>query len=186
MIGVLSVNGGRNGAFTEENVTLLAALADHAAIAIRNAIMYEQLRQAYLSTVGALVAAVDAKDPYTRGHSESVQQFAVKIAQQMGLSPREVEVIQMAALLHDIGKIGIGEHILRKPGKLTAEEFAEMSRHPELGEKIIRPVQGLQELIPLVRHHHEHLDGNGYPDGVQARRSRSGREYWRWRTPLTP
>lgn len=125
-----------------------------------------EVQRACLQTVRALAEAVDAKDPYTRGHSDRVAIYAARIATELGGDPAFVEQIHLTGLLHDIGKIGIPDVILRKPAKLTRAEYAQIKRHPEIGARILEPVDFLREVAPGVRHHHEWYDGSerGYPD----------------------
>ncbi|HET8625780.1 MAG TPA: HD-GYP domain-containing protein [Thermomicrobiales bacterium] len=125
-----------------------------------------QLERGYADVIRALVAAVEAKDPYTRGHTERVTALAVHIGEGLGLSPERLRVLGQAALLHDIGKIGVPDAILQKPGRLTDEEFAVIREHPARGHAIIAGVRGLTAEVGGVRHHHERLDGSGYPDGL--------------------
>jgi putative nucleotidyltransferase with HDIG domain len=125
-----------------------------------------QVRQASLDSVGALVRAVEAKDPYTRRHSEQVAYYAVHLARAMGMSAADVESIRVASLLHDIGKIGVPDHILIKAGPLTDEEFQQVSRHPALGSDILANITLFASEAKLIRHHHERWDGKGYPDGL--------------------
>ena len=125
-----------------------------------------QLDDANLATVEALAATVDAKDAYTRGHSGRVSSYAAAIAAALGLSEADVTRIRQAGLLHDVGKIGVPDAILLKPGGLTDEEFAVIKQHPEIGERILQGLPFLREILPAVRHHHERWDGRGYPDGL--------------------
>jgi HD-GYP domain-containing protein (c-di-GMP phosphodiesterase class II) len=124
------------------------------------------MRELFLATIKSLAAAIDAKDPYTRGHSERVAVFSVAIARELRLDDRSVERVQIAALLHDVGKIGIDDAVLRKPARLTDEEYAIIKRHPGLGASIMAPIRQLKDIVPGMRHHHEALDGTGYPDGL--------------------
>ena len=124
------------------------------------------MRELFLSTIKSLAAAIDAKDPYTRGHSERVALFSVAIARELGLDEKSLERVQIAGLLHDVGKIGIADAVLRKPDRLTDAEFAIIKRHPALGASIMGPIRQLKDIIPGMRHHHEALDGTGYPDGL--------------------
>ncbi|MFP4522266.1 MAG: HD-GYP domain-containing protein, partial [Fibrobacterota bacterium] len=112
--------------------------------------------------------AVEVKDLYTRGHSENVMAYSVKIANALGLDEQLLETIKYGGLLHDIGKIGIGENILNKPGRLTEEEFEVIKFHPALGANIIQDVPYFRDIVPLVMHHHEFFDGRGYPDGLSG------------------
>jgi len=125
-----------------------------------------QLKQVSVETIGALVQAVEAKDPYTRKHSEQVAHYAVDLARRAGLDDRAVQSIRVSALLHDIGKIGVPDYVLTKPGALDDEEFALIRRHPALGSEILRNISLFATEAVLVRHHHEAWDGSGYPDGL--------------------
>jgi putative nucleotidyltransferase with HDIG domain len=169
VIGALYVGSSDPGArFTSEDVRLLSTIANHATIAIGNIDLYASLQEAYLSTVRALAAAIDAKDPYTRGHSERVATYALMIAERMGLASEQKDALEMASYLHDIGKIGISEDILLKPGKLSDEEMGQMRHHPLIGANILKPVSFPWPILPVVRHHHEHYDGGGYPAGLRG------------------
>jgi putative nucleotidyltransferase with HDIG domain len=125
-----------------------------------------ELRTAYIQTIRALAEAIDAKDAYTRGHSERVAVYASRLGHQMGLRKELIERIYFAGLLHDVGKIGIPDAIITKPDRLTPEEYEEIKKHPEIGAKILEPVEFLHHIVPCVRHHHEWYDGcnAGYPD----------------------
>jgi len=127
-----------------------------------------ELEHANLATVEALAAAVDAKDPYTRGHSQRVSAYAGGIAQALGLTPAAVARVRLAGLLHDVGKIAVPDAVLTKAGALSAEEFAIIRQHPVKGAQMLASVPFLQEILPAVRHHHEHWNGRGYPDGLVA------------------
>jgi putative nucleotidyltransferase with HDIG domain len=118
-----------------------------------------------MRTIKALAQAIDARDHYTHSHSENVAKYAAAIASQMGLSAREIESISEACELHDLGKIGIGDDILTKPTSLTPQEWVQVKRHPVIGAQILEPLTFLNEVIDLVRQHHEHYDGSGYPEG---------------------
>ncbi len=124
------------------------------------------MRELFLSTIKSLAAAIDAKDPYTRGHSERVAYFSVAIARELGLDEKSLERVQIAGLLHDVGKIGIADAVLRKPERLTDAEYAIIKGHPAMGANIMGPIRQLKDIIPGMRHHHEALDGTGYPDGL--------------------
>jgi putative nucleotidyltransferase with HDIG domain len=127
---------------------------------------FENVRQMFEGAVRSLVSAIDAKDPYTCGHSSRVSELAASLAVDYGLSDEEVETVRMAGLLHDIGKIGVSDAVLRKPGRLTVEEFNEIKKHPELGYQILKGVPQFAALLPGVRYHHEAWDGSGYPAGL--------------------
>ncbi len=122
-----------------------------------------------MEMVTSLAGAIDAKDPYTKGHSTSVSRYSEALARALNLPEDEVEHIKIGALLHDIGKIGIPENVLKKPGKLDDEEYTIMKQHPTIGaEKVLAPNEALREFIPIVKHHHERLDGKGYPDRLKG------------------
>ncbi|GEM_PF-6786270 len=125
-------------------------------------------KRLFISTISALAAAIDAKDEYTRGHSDRVTQYSVIIGRYLGLNAIELERVKVAGLLHDIGKIGVDDKILRKPGILTAEEFEEMKKHPVIGYNILAPIKELKEINKGVKYHHEKWDGSGYPDGLKG------------------
>jgi putative nucleotidyltransferase with HDIG domain len=131
---------------------------------------HADLRFAYLSTVRALAEAIDAKDRYTRGHSERVGMYASRIAHELGCEADFVERVYLTGLLHDIGKIGVADAIISKPGKLNEDEFEQMKQHPEIGARILEPVTFLDDIAPAVRHHHEWYNGGprGYPDGLRG------------------
>jgi len=133
----------------------------------------ENLKQAarenhelFINSIRALAAAIDAKDPYTRGHSERVARYSSLVAKEMDLSPEDVRRARLSALLHDVGKIGIDDRILRKPTALTEEEFEIMKSHPVKGAAIMEVIPQLRDVIPGMKHHHERWEGGGYPDGL--------------------
>jgi response regulator RpfG family c-di-GMP phosphodiesterase/signal transduction histidine kinase len=136
---------------------------------MRTSDLVDQQRSLFLSTVKSLVSAIDAKDEYTRHHSARVTEFTLKIARKMSFSEKEIGDLELAALLHDVGKIAVPENILNKPGKLTDQEYALIKEHPARGESILSPVIELKDITPIVRAHHEHYDGTGYPDGLKGR-----------------
>jgi len=169
IVGLLALyNYDKKPAFNEDNLHAAQILGDISAIAIQNARLYEQSQRAYVNTIAALAAAIDAKDSYTRGHSERVASYSVAIADEMGLSKKERNFIESAALLHDIGKIGIPGSILRKPGRLTEDEYTVVKMHPYTGVQIIRPVEMLTPVVSIIYHHHEHYDGTGYIENLKG------------------
>jgi putative nucleotidyltransferase with HDIG domain len=131
---------------------------------------HQELRTAYVETIKALAEAVDAKDSYTRGHSERVGVYASKIAREMGFPKEFIERVYIAGVLHDVGKIGVRDAVITKPDRLTPEEYAEIMEHPEVGAKILEPVSFLADIVPCVRHHHEWFDGSsrGYPHRLRG------------------
>jgi HD-GYP domain-containing protein (c-di-GMP phosphodiesterase class II) len=128
----------------------------------------EENRQLFIDSIEMIAAAVDAKDPYTKGHSSRVSQYSVILARELGLDEQEIEKVQSSATLHDVGKIGVDDRVLQKPGVLTDEEFELMKRHTIIGFEIVRQVQQLADTLPGIRWHHESLDGSGYPDGIMG------------------
>jgi len=137
-------------------------------LARRSFELYTKMRKVYLDTIRALAAAIDAKDPYTKGHSERVAETSVALAQELNLSDRDIENIEYTALLHDIGKIGIKDKILSKKSSLTDQEFDKIKEHTIMGAKIIEPVDFLKNSYKAIYHHHERYNGKGYPDGLKS------------------
>lgn len=127
--------------------------------------LYVDMKNMYLDTVKALCQAVEAKDPYTQGHSERVSELAYKLGKRLKLPHKTLENLRFAGMLHDIGKIGVDEHILNKPGRLTSDEYNKIKLHPTIGSKIIQEIDFLKETADIVMSHHEHFDGTGYPNG---------------------
>ncbi len=128
----------------------------------------EENRELFLGSIRMLAAAIDEKDPYTRGHSDRVAKYSVMIGQQLELPAKELDRLRISALLHDVGKIGVDDRVLKKPGALTAEEFQIMKQHPSKGANIMRPVAQLKDVLPGIELHHEHIDGKGYPYGLKG------------------
>lgn len=129
---------------------------------------YRFLKKSHLDSVKVLAEAIDAKDPYTRGHSDRVKRMSLAIARRMGFSEERLETLEYGALLHDIGKIGIKDEVLQKQGKLSQEEYEYIREHPLIGVKIVEGVEFFKDKIPIIRHHHEFYDGSGYPDGLKG------------------
>lgn len=169
VIGVVEVLNKRDGEeFDEADLSDLMLLAGLSAIAIDKARKHEALHDLFLSSIRALTAALDARDPYTHGHSERVAQFALAIADELGMDEASKRRIELSALLHDIGKIGIDDSVLKKPGKFTDEEYEQMKTHPEKGYHILMLIKQLEPNLPGVRYHHERFDGSGYPLGLRG------------------
>lgn len=166
--GVLLLGDRQPGGFAGEETFVIEKIASQISVALENAKLYEDMRNLFISTVSSLANAIDAKSPWTKGHSERVMTIAAAIAEEMGLSELSVEQIKIAGLLHDIGKIGILEALLEKPEKISDEEFPPMLLHPEKGVAILSPIEQLQDILPTIRHHHERYDGTGYPDGLKG------------------
>jgi diguanylate cyclase (GGDEF)-like protein len=152
--------------FGERELRMLGGLAQQAKLAIANASSYEGLERTLVSTVEALANALEANDEYTSTHARWITDLSLRVGRELGLDERALKRLELGALLHDIGKIGIPSDVLSKPGRLTAAERKIIQTHPELGERIIAPIDRLQLVRPIVRHCHERWDGRGYPDGV--------------------
>ena len=169
VFGVLLISGRIiDSDFTSEETSLLRSIAMQTAVAIENDRLNVDAEKSYFDIISALALAVEAKDPYSRGHQDRVSEYAIKIAEKLGLNDEEKNTLRDAARLHDLGKIGVSDKILLKNGPLNEEEWGVMRTHPAVGEEILKPIQSLSRLCDLVRHHHEKLDGSGYPDGLKG------------------
>ncbi|MBI2952745.1 MAG: GAF domain-containing protein [Chloroflexi bacterium] len=168
VVGALDVSFKEPHVFSDNEFTVLETFAEQAAAGIHSARLYQQVHESYLSTIAALVATVEAKDPYTRGHSERVRDYTLATGLQMNLGQEDLDCLELAALFHDIGKIGIPENVLGKNGSLTDDEWQLIKRHPVVAESILKHVPTLAETIPIIRSHHERCDGKGYPDGLDG------------------
>lgn len=165
--GIIYVdNRAQSGVFYEADRELLLAIADQAAIAIENARLYRALQQSFLDLVKALSNAIEERESYTRGHSEMVAHFSVLIARALQLSTQQIQEVRLSGLLHDVGKIGIKDHILLKPGGLSQQEREEMDRHADIGHRIVEHVNWPEIVRLSILHHQERFDGKGYPDGL--------------------
>ena len=131
--------------------------------------LLERTKRAYLSTITSLARTIEAKDPYTGGHTERVSEYALMLAQQLGFADEDLETIEVGAVIHDIGKIGIPDRILLKPGRLDSDEFAEMRKHPEISSYILDELELPAVVRDMARNHHERFDGKGYPDGLKGK-----------------
>ncbi len=167
--GVLSISMGQgHKEISLVDQVMIRNLAAQVSVALENAALKEDMEKTYVETVAALAAAVEARDKYTKGHSRRVTELSVTVARAMGLPEQACKDIEAAALLHDIGKIGIPDSILHNAGPLPPEGIKYVRDHPIGGENILKPVGSLGRLCPIVRHHHEHYDGGGYPDGLKG------------------
>ncbi len=166
VFGVLNVSKYTGSPFSASDLQIVLILSSQVVTAMENAALYEDLRENYFRTVQALVAAVEAKDPYTRWHSTNVAKYAVAIARDLGMSPTQLEEMHIAAILHDVGKIGISEVIISKPDRLSREEFDIMKDHPAHGIRILEPIGFSTAIINAIYQHHERYDGKGYPRGL--------------------
>lgn len=154
--------------FDMEDIEMLKTLSEQLAIAIKNSKMFHELNTAYMQITRALTLAMESKDEYLIGHSDNVTKYAVMLAKHLGLSEKDIYIIAQAGVLHDLGKIGIHDYILNKPGKLTKEEWEEVKQHPIKGAKILQSLPFMKEVAEVILHHHEHYDGSGYPDGLKG------------------
>jgi HD-GYP domain-containing protein (c-di-GMP phosphodiesterase class II)/sensor domain CHASE-containing protein len=168
-LGLLIMGEARDAArepLTTDKLHMAKNICDQTASTLRRAELFSEIEKAYLQTVLALANAVDAKDTYTADHGSRLAALSLAIGQKMKLSPRELDDMRYGSLLHDVGKIGIPDAILQKPAKLTEEEWEEMRKHPDIGAQILAPVPFLVGAARVVRHHHERIDGGGYPEGL--------------------
>ncbi len=166
-MGVLVMGGDKRGCQDSE-LRLIKSIAELLMMTLRRVFLFHEVEGAYLNAVLALALASDAKDSYTADHSQRLEEMAVTVAEKMGLSQDQIEDMRFGARLHDIGKIGVPDAILKKPGPLTAEEWEIMHKHPEIGENILAPLPRLRGAAKIVRHHHERYDGTGYPDRLKG------------------
>ncbi len=166
LYGVIAIGCQQQKASFQDEVSGLTQLSDQVAVAVSNARLLSRLDQLNWETLMALARTVDAKSPWTAGHSERVTQLSLKIGKAMGLPEENLNILHRAALLHDIGKISVPTSILDKPGKLTEAEYHIVQQHPKTGARILEPVSAYQDAIPLVLQHHECFDGSGYPGGL--------------------
>lgn len=164
-LGLVSFN--TDEIFRRSELRLLLSMAEQLALVIFGSDLYYDLERLLINVVKSLVYTIEAKDVYTRGHSERVSRRCLQLADHIGLNSREKKALQLAALLHDIGKIGTPENILNKPGSLSNEEISRIREHPQNGFNILKPLEELSESLPGILHHHEHYDGGGYPAGLK-------------------
>jgi putative nucleotidyltransferase with HDIG domain len=167
-LGLGRVRAAVSRPFTDPDVRLLEGIAEIGGTAIRRARLFQTLEQSYMQMVLALARTMDARDTYTAGHSERIADMAEIVARAMGCAEDEVQEVRWGALLHDIGKIGVPDEILRKPGPLTEAEEIVMRQHPIVGEGILAPTERMRGVATIVRHHQERWDGSGYPDGIRG------------------
>jgi len=168
-VGIITVNHKKSGQpFHDEDIRFIHSIADHAAVAIANAKLYSELKGVYLQVITALNSIIELKDNYTKTHSERVTRYAVMVGRSMHMSDPEVETLRMACQLHDLGKIGVHDHVLTKTGRLNADEWEEIRQHPAKGVEILKPLSFLTEVIALVEQHHEWYNGKGYPHGLKG------------------
>jgi putative nucleotidyltransferase with HDIG domain len=170
VVGVLEAINKQGGEdFNGEDLSLLISLADQVAIALDNARLYQELEEMFFQTAESLATAIEKRDPYTGGHTKRVTSYSLAIAKYLPLSLAERKCLRIASVLHDIGKIGIEDQILRKPERLSPEEFNTIKHHSDMGAEIIEHIRQLREIIPGVKYHHEQLNGSGYPHGLKGK-----------------
>lgn len=167
-IGVFQIINKKEGDFTDDDLELLIALSNQIAIAIENALLYDELRETFHSTIHALADAVEKRDILLSGHTKRVTKYCMAIAKELSLSPKETINLKLAAILHDIGKITLSDNILKEDIELKYHEKYLFEKHPVYGVEIISHIKSLKEIIPAVKHHHEKLNGSGYPDGLHG------------------
>jgi HD-GYP domain-containing protein (c-di-GMP phosphodiesterase class II) len=165
---VIALRDGREPPFDAGDPLASQAVLGYGGHILGNVLMVQDLKQTALETVCALTNAIDAKDNYTSGHSERVGWLAALTGHVLGLPAAQLQMLEWAGMLHDVGKIGVPEHILNKPGRLTAAEFEQIKLHPRLSYEVLKPVASLQPVLAAVLHHHEDYDGSGYPDGLRG------------------
>ncbi|HSA21935.1 MAG TPA: HD domain-containing protein, partial [Myxococcota bacterium] len=163
-LGTLQAINKRAGRFDREDLGLMQTLSDRVAVALDNARLFAGVQRTLLETSAALAESIEVRDAYTGGHTRRVVEYSLAIGRRLGLPEDELEQLRLAAILHDIGKIGVDDRVLRKPGALEGEEVGQMRRHPQLGVEILNHVRDLAGALPGIRSHHERYDGRGYPD----------------------
>jgi diguanylate cyclase (GGDEF)-like protein len=163
---IVAMAPGASATFGPRQLRLAKGIADICSLALGNANSYQELERSYLATIEALANALEAQDQYTHNHARALAEMALAVGAELGFEGQRLKTLELAALFHDIGKIGIPSEIIRKPGPLSPDERGEINRHPEIGERILAPVPFLQHLAPIIRACHERWDGNGYPDGL--------------------
>jgi putative nucleotidyltransferase with HDIG domain len=168
VLGIVYVDSEKTNAFSRDDLALFSAMALKAGVAVDNARLYDDLRSLFYNTVETLVRTIQAKDPYTSGHSTRVSRYALLVAQKLDLSTKEKHQLYLASMLHDIGKIGVPDDLLNRQGKLSDEEMERVRSHVQLGASMIEMLGEMHPIVPLIRHHHEAWDGSGYPDGLRG------------------
>jgi HD-GYP domain-containing protein (c-di-GMP phosphodiesterase class II) len=177
ILGVLDVGVRRPHRYSSEDIRLLESIGNELGIAVDNKQLLRNLDRSYLSTVLTLTDIVEAKDHYTRSHSDNVTRYAVAIAKEMNLPNEKIEKIRLAAELHDLGKVAISDEILHKKGKLTKKEWDQVKQHPEKAVEILKPLAFLREqgdILDYIRSHHERYNGKGYPNGFKEHQIKLG------------
>ncbi|MEW6408737.1 MAG: HD domain-containing phosphohydrolase, partial [Nitrospirota bacterium] len=167
-IGVLTISSKKRSAFTFDNLSTLEKITSQIGVALENARLITDIKELFLGTIKSLSEAIDAKSPWTRGHSDRVTEYSIKIGKELGLKDKELDDLRVAGLLHDIGKIGTYDILLDKAEKLTDGEYEMVKKHPGKGVKLLEPIKQLKHITPWIKHHHECYNGTGYPDGLRG------------------
>ncbi|GBF33089.1 HD-GYP domain [Desulfocucumis palustris] len=168
VIGAINVSSAQPLNYTAEDLKILSALALQSAAAIENARLYDRLKDTFLTAVYTLAETIEKRDPYTGGHTKRVMQYSLAIGKELGLADGDMERLRLAAILHDVGKIGIRDNILLKSSKLTLEEFSLIKMHTIYGQQVLKHIKYFKDIIPGVMYHHERFDGKGYPEGLRG------------------
>lgn len=171
VLGIIYLDStNKSNLFSEDDLSLLAAMALKAGIALDNARLYDDMRNLFFNTVETLVRAIQARDQYTSGHSARVSRFCLLIADKLNLDTKNKHHLYLTSMLHDIGKIGIPDDLLNRPGKLSDEEIEKVRQHASVGASMLKALGQMHPIVPLIKHHHEAWDGSGYPDGLKGER----------------
>lgn len=166
MTGVIKLSSAEPVVYTAEDLKLFTTLASQAAVQIENSALYLQLKDAFYTMVYTLAETIEKRDPYTGNHTKRVMEYSLALGRTLGLTEEELTRLELAAVLHDVGKIGVPDNVLLKEGKLNDDEFRQIKLHTTHGEEILCKISQLSDIIPGVKHHHERFDGRGYPDGL--------------------
>ncbi len=167
VIGAINIATEDNTEFSSSDLKLFTTLSHNVGIFVENVKLYKDMKEIFISTVYTLAETIEMRDDYTGNHTKRVMEYSYAIGEVLGMDKDSLEALRLSAILHDIGKIGVRDDVLLKPGKLTDEEFGLMKKHPVFGEDILKKIKGLEHIIPGVKHHHERHDGRGYPDGLK-------------------
>jgi putative nucleotidyltransferase with HDIG domain len=167
-IGVLQGINKKDEQFDDSDLELINSLSHYVAVAIENSRLYTELKETFYCTAEVLAEAIELRDPYTGGHTKRVKDYSEMIGRSLGFSTEQMEQLRLAAILHDIGKIGISDSILHKQAKLDDNEFEKMNKHSLYGAELLNSIKQLEKVIPGIRGHHEKFDGSGHPDGLKA------------------
>ncbi|MEO0087925.1 MAG: HD domain-containing phosphohydrolase, partial [candidate division WOR-3 bacterium] len=166
--GVIEIINKKKGGFTKKDLKICELISPFIAITLENATLFEKIEEMFFGMIRSFAKAVEAKDPYTSGHVERVENLSYLLAKKVGLKGKELKNARIAGILHDIGKIGIPDEILKKPEKLTKEEYEIIKKHVLYAKEILEPIGEMKDIIPAIYYHHERYDGKGYPEGKKG------------------